>query len=283
MTTPSTREFAVVTGASSGIGYELARQFAAHGYDLLITAEDPGIEDAADELRRDGASDRPATTLDRTEGSRIQVTAVRADLATYDGVERVYEAIRNTGRPVDAIALNAGRGIGGDFVRETDLDEELNVIDVNVRSTVHLAKRVLPDLVERNAGRVLFTSSIASMMPGTYQAVYNASKSFVQSFAEALREELKDTDVTVTALMPGPTDTNFFERAEMLDTKVGTSQKDDPAVVAKQGFEALMKGKEKVVAGSAKTKLQGAASKVMPDSAKAKMHRQMAEPDSADK
>jgi uncharacterized protein len=268
MTTPSTREFAVVTGASSGIGYELARQFAEHGYDLLITAEDAGIQDAADELRRDGRND---------------ITAVRADLATYDGVEQVYEAIRNTGRPVDAIALNAGRGIGGDFVRDTDLDEELNVIDVNVRSTVHLAKRVLPDLVERNAGRVLFTSSIASMMPGTYQAVYNASKSFVQSFAEALREELKDTDVTVTALMPGPTDTKFFERAEMLDTKVGASEKDDPAVVAKQGFEALMKDKEKVVAGSAKTRLQGAASKVMPDSAKAKMHRQMAEPGSADK
>jgi short-subunit dehydrogenase len=131
-----------------------------------------------------------------------------------------------------------------------------------------------------HGGHVLFTSSIASMMPGTYQAVYNASKSFVQSFAEALRAELDDTDVSVTALMPGPTDTNFFHRAEMDDTKVGTSAKDDPAVVAKQGFEAMLKGKQKVVGGSAKTKIQGAASKVLPDSAKAGMHRRMAEPGS---
>jgi short-subunit dehydrogenase len=267
MTAPTGNEFAVVTGASSGIGYELARQFAEHGYDVLIAAEDEGIEQAAADLRRDGQN---------------QIHAVRADLATYDGVEELYRAIRETGRPVAAIAINAGRGIGGDFVRQTPLEDELNVIDVNVTSTVHLAKRVLSDMVERNAGRVLFTSSVASMMPGTYQAVYNASKSFVQSFSEALREELKDTDVTVTALMPGPTDTNFFHRADMDDTRVGSSAKDDPATVAEQGFEALMKGKEKVVAGSAKTKVQGAASKIMPDSAKAKMHSKMAEPGSGD-
>ncbi|MFI7603421.1 SDR family NAD(P)-dependent oxidoreductase [Actinoplanes sp. NPDC049681] len=267
MTTPTGREFAVVTGASSGIGYELARQFADHGYDLLITAEDQDIEQAAVDLRRDGQN---------------EVTAVRADLATYDGVETLYERIRATGRPVDALALNAGRGLGGDFTRDTDLREELNIIDVNVTSTVHLAKRVLPDMVARGSGRVLFTSSIASMMPGTYQAVYNASKSFVQSFAEAVRAELKDTGVTVTSLMPGPTDTNFFERADMMDTRVGTAEKDDPAQVAEQGFKALMKGEEKVVAGSLKTRVQGAASKIMPDKAKAEMHRKMAEPGSAD-
>jgi short-subunit dehydrogenase len=267
MTGPTGREFAVVTGASSGIGYELAKQFVEHGYDVLMTAEDEALEQAAADLRRDG---------------RHEVIAVRADLATYDGVERLYAAIRESGRPVDAIAINAGRGIGGDFTRQTDLRDELNVIDVNVTSTVHLAKRVLPDLVARGAGRVLFTSSIASMMPGTYQAVYNASKSFVQSFAEALRNELKDTGVTVTSLMPGPTDTEFFHRAEMDDTRVGASQKDDPALVAKQGFEALMKGEEKTVAGSVKTKVQAAASKVLPDSAKAQMHRKMAEPGSGD-
>jgi short-subunit dehydrogenase len=266
MTTPSSNEFAVVTGASSGIGFELAKQFAEHGYDLLITAEDAAIEQAAADLRRDGGH---------------EVVSVRADLATFNGVEEVYAAILQTGRAVDAIAINAGRGIGGDFVRMTDLDDELNVIAVNVTSSVHLAKRVLPDMVSRGAGRVLFTSSIASTMPGTYQAVYNASKSFVQSFAEALRAELKDSGVTVTSLMPGPTETNFFHRAEMDDTKVGASKKDDPAVVAKQGFEALMKDKQKVVAGSAKTKVQGAAAKVMPDKAKAEMHRRMAEPGSA--
>jgi uncharacterized protein len=266
MTTPSSNEFAVVTGASSGIGFELAKQFAEHGYDLLVTAEDAAIDQAAADLRRDGQN---------------QVISVRADLATYNGVEELYAAILESGRPVDAIAINAGRGIGGDFVRMTDLDDELNVIAVNVTSSVHLAKRVLPDMVARGDGRVLFTSSIASTMPGTYQAVYNASKSFVQSFAEALRAELNDTGVTVTSLMPGPTDTNFFHRAEMDDTKVGASKKDDPAQVAKQGFEALMKGKEKIVAGSAKTKAQGAAAKVMPDKAKAEMHRKMAEPGSA--
>jgi short-subunit dehydrogenase len=265
MTSPS-NEFAVVTGASSGIGFELAKQFAGHGYDLLIAAEDETVEQAAAALRRDGQN---------------QVTAVRADLATYEGVEKLYAAILESGRDVDALALNAGRGIGGAFVGGTELADELNVIAVNVTSTVHLAKRVIPDMVRRGSGRVLFTSSIASTMPGTYQAVYNASKSFVQSFAEALRAELNDSDVSITSLMPGPTDTNFFHRAEMDDTKIGAGPKDDPAQVAKQGFEALMKDKEKVVAGSAKTKAQGAMSKVLPDRAKAEMHRRMAEPGSA--
>src|SRR5919202_2617133 len=258
MTTPSSNEFGVVTGASSGIWFEMAKQFAEHGYDLLIVAEDAEIEQAAANLRRDGQN---------------QVTAVRADLATYNGVEEFYAAVLETGRDVDAIAINAGRGIGGDFVRETELDDELNVIAVNVTSTVHVAKRVLPDMVARGTGRVLFTSSIASMMPGTYQAVYNASKSFVQSFAEALRAELNDTGVTVTSLMPGPTDTNFFHRAEMDDTAMGRGPKDDAADVAQQGYEPLMAGKDRVVAGSAKTKVQGAASKIMPDKAKAEMHR----------
>lgn len=263
--TPDTRPFAVVTGASSGIGFELARQFAEHGFDVLAAAEDAGIEAAAAEI----AAAPPAAS----------VRPLRVDLATYDGVEALYGAI--AGRPVDALALNAGRGLGGDFTRDTDLREELNIIDVNVTSMVHLAKRVLPGMVARGAGRVLFTSSIASTMPGTYQAVYNASKSFVQSFALALRNELKDTGVTVTTLMPGPTDTEFFDRADMLDTKVGAGDKDDPAVVAKQGFEALMKGKERVVGGGAKTKVMAAAAKVTPDAVKAEQHRKMAEPGSA--
>jgi short-subunit dehydrogenase len=268
MTTSEVNPFAVITGASSGIGFELARQLAAHGYDLLLIAEDEGIDEAAASLRRDGEN---------------QVTAVRADLAEYDGVERAWAAIAASGRDIDAVAFNAGRGIGGAFVGGTELSEELNVIAVNVTSTVHLAKRVLPAMVARGSGRALFTSSIASMMPGTYQAVYNASKSFVQSFAEAMRAELKDTGVTVTALLPGPTDTNFFHRADMDDTNVGASKKDDPELVAAQGIEALLGGKEKVLAGSAKTKAQAYASKVLPDSLKAEMHRKMAEPGSAEK
>jgi short-subunit dehydrogenase len=262
MDTTSSRPLAVVTGASSGIGLELARQFADNGYDLIVAAEDAAIGDA------------PAQLPTAAE-------AVRVDLATRDGVERLYERIRLDGRPVDAIALNAGIGAGGAFATDTELATELRLIDLNVRSTVHLAKLVVRDMVARGEGRMLFTSSIASTMPGSFQAVYNASKSFVQSFALALRNELKDTNVTVTALMPGPTDTEFFERADMLDTKVGAGDKDDPADVAREGFEALMNGDERVVSASLSTKLQGRGSRFLPDSAKAAMHRRMAEPGSA--
>lgn len=253
--------FAVVTGASSGIGLELARQFAEHGYDLLVSAEDDKIETVATQLRRSGT----------------HVQTAQADLRAFDGVEQLYAAISAVGRPIDAVAFNAGVGQGGAFV-ETDLIDELEIIAVNVASTVHLAKRLLPAMVARRRGKILVTSSIASTMPGSFQAVYNASKSFLQSFAEALQNELKDTGVTVTSLMPGPTDTDFFRRADMLDTKVGQSKKDDPALVAQQGFDALMAGKHKIVAGSLKTKVQGVANRVLPDRAKASAHRQTAEP-----
>jgi short-subunit dehydrogenase len=262
---PSTRSFAVITGASSGIGFELARHFAEHDFDLLIAAEDDAIRTAAAELADAGVS----------------VEAVQVDLATDDGVDELYGRITAAGRPVDALALNAGVGAGGAFATDTTLADELRIIDLNVRSTVHLAKHVIGDMVRRDQGRVLFTSSIASTMPGAFQAVYNASKSFVQSFALALRNELEDTGVTITALMPGPTDTEFFERADMLDTKVGAGEKDDPADVAREGFEAMMRGEERVVAGSLTTKIQGKAGRVLPDSVKAGMHRRMAEPGSA--
>ncbi|MFJ6793143.1 SDR family NAD(P)-dependent oxidoreductase [Streptomyces sp. NPDC091268] len=254
---------AVVTGASSGIGLELARQFAEHGYDLIVAAEDAAIHSAAAALG----------------GRGVRVEAVRADLATAEGVEELHRVVTATRRPVAAAALNAGVGQGGPFL-ETDLADELKIIDLNVTSTVHLAKRLLPGMVEDGEGRMLITSSIASTMPGSFQAVYNASKSFLQSFAQALQNELKDTGVTVTSLMPGPTETEFFERADMSDTKVGKSDKDDPAQVAAQGFEAMMAGKDKVVAGSWKTKAQGLVHRVLPDGAKAQVHRGMAEPGS---
>jgi short-subunit dehydrogenase len=253
-----------VTGASSGIGRELARQFVDNGFDLVIAAEDPAIEAAASELR----------------GSGVDVQAIQVDLSQPDGVERLYSRIRDGARPLQAAALNAGVGAGGAFVGGTELEDELRIVDLNVRSTVHLAKRVLDDMVDRNEGRVLFTSSIASTMPGSLQAVYNASKSFVQSFAEAVAEELKDTGVSVTSLMPGPTETEFFARADLLDTAMGSSKKDDPAQVAQQGFDALMAGEGKVVAGSWKTKAQEAVGNVLPDKVKAAAHRMMAEPGS---
>lgn len=205
---------------------------------------------------------------------------MQVDLSTPQGVETLYQKIQATGRPVDAIAINAGMGLGGDFAEQTDLQDEIKLINLNVVSTVHLAKLVVKDMVARGSGRILFTSSIAVRLPGAFQAVYNGSKAFVQSFAEAIRNELKDTGVSVTALQPGPTDTNFFHRAGMDDTNVGAGPKDDPAQVAKQGFEALMAGKDHVVGGSLGTKLQAAVSSVLPETAKAEQHRGRAEPGS---
>jgi uncharacterized protein len=261
----ATRPLAVVTGASSGIGYELAKQFAKNGFDLLVTATGASLDTAAQSFEALGA----------------KVETVQADLATYEGVETLYQQIQATGHPVEAIAINAGVGVGGAFV-ETDLQAELNLIELNIASSVHLAKRVVIHMVDRRKGRILFTSSIASQMPGPFEAVYAASKAFVHSFSQALRNELKDSGVTVTALMPGATDTNFFHRAGLDNTKVGADDnKDDPAEVARLGFEALMDGKDSVLAESLKTKVAGVVGKILPDPLKAEMHRQMSEPDSA--
>jgi uncharacterized protein len=266
MTTSTIRPLALVTGASSGIGLELARQLAEHGYDLVINAEDERL-------------DRVAALLDA--GSDASVLPVRADLRTAAGVTRLYDEVRATGRPLQAAALNAGVGRGGAFL-DIDIDHEVEIIELNISSTVRLAKLVLADMVERKEGRVLVTSSIASTMPGTYQAVYNASKSFLQSFTEAVAEELRDSGVSVTSLMPGPTETDFFHRADMDDTAVGTSSKDDPARVAAQGVKAMEAGDGKVVAGSVSTKATGVVNAVLPDTVKAVIHKFMARPGSAD-
>jgi len=255
-------ELALVTGASSGIGLELARQFAEHGYDLIITAEDDELAEAEASLA----------------GTGVSVRAVKADLSTDDGVERLWAAVAEGGRPLDAAALNAGIGVNGDFTRDIPLADDLRLIAVNVTAVVHLAKRLLPPMVERGAGRVLITSSVAATMPGPYYATYAASKAFLQSFAQAIRFELKDTGVTVTALQPGPTDTEFFDRAGMEDTKVAQAKKDDPAEVAKDGFEALMAGKDRVVAGSAKNKAQVAAGKLLPETGRAAVHAGQTKP-----
>ena len=267
MSATADQPLALVTGASSGIGFELAKQFADNGFDLIIAAEDDELATAKRELELKGA----------------RVEAVQVDLATEAGVDELYGRVSATARPLAAAALNAGRGAGGAFATDTKLEDELEIVDLNVRSTVQLAKYIVGDMVSNNAGRILFTSSIASTMPGSFQAVYNASKSFVQSFALALRNELKDTEVTVTSLMPGPVETEFFQRAGMdQDTKVGRGDKDDPADVARDGFEALMSGDERVVSHSLKSKAQGIGSRLLPDSVKAKMHRSMAEPGSGD-
>lgn len=264
MAMESKRKFAVVTGASSGIGYELARQCVEHDFDILICAEDDAIERAARDLGSGGAV----------------VIPVRADLATYDGVERLYQAIVSHHRPVDALLLNAGVGVGGAFA-ETDLAAELKMIALNCNHTVHLAKRVLPAMVGRGEGRILITGSVVSTAPNPYQAVYGATKAFVMSFGEALRYEVKDSGVTVTVIQPGATDTEFFERAQLMDTKVGQADKDDPALVARNGFEAMMDGKDSVLAGSFKSKVQGTMQEILPETVKAKQAGKQTKPGSA--
>ncbi|HZR65778.1 MAG TPA: SDR family oxidoreductase [Terriglobales bacterium] len=257
-------KFAVVTGASSGIGLELARVFAENGYDLLVNSSGERLEGAAAELKNLG----------------VEVTPVQADLSTYEGVEQLWSEIESTGRPVDAIALNAGVGVGGDFARETDLSEELKMVQLNCTSVVHLAKRVVKQMVARNEGKILITSSIAGTMPSPLELVYGATKAFDLSFAKGLRAELKDTNIAVTALQPGPTNTDFFHRAGLDNTKVGSEGKytNDPRDVAQQGFEALMKNEDHIYASSMKTKVQGELGRFLPDSIKAEQHRKQSEP-----
>jgi len=257
------RPFAVVTGGSNGIGYELARQFIENGFDVLIAAEDEAhLADAA-------------RTLPGDSGAQILTHA--ADLATQDGVDSLYQAI--AGRPVDVLCVNAGVGLGGPFL-ETDLQTELRMIDLNCRGAVQLTKLVGKDMVARDSGKLLFTSSIAATMPDPFEAVYGSTKVFLRWFGEALREELKDTNVGVTVLMPSVTETNFFNRADMLDTKAGASdKKDDPAMVAKAGFDALMGDKDKVVPAF-KNKVMAAVADALPDTMGAKVHRGMSEPGS---
>ena len=254
------KPFAIVTGASSGIGLELAAICAQQGFDLLIAADQPEIHAAADRFRSLGA----------------ETSVVEADLATISGVDQLWAA--TDGRPVDALLANAGHGLGRAFL-DQDFADVRHVIDTNVTGTVYLVQLVGRDMRARGQGRILLTGSIAGFMPGTYQAVYNATKAFVDSFSFALRAELKDSGVTVTCLMPGATETDFFERADMLDTQVGQSKKDDPADVARVGFDAMMRGDGDVVSGW-HNKLQSAIANVTPAAVLAERHRRMAEPGS---
>ena len=255
----SQKPLALVTGASTGIGRHLAQEFAEHGFDLVVVARHADLDQAATELRATG----------------VRVDAYHIDLGEPDGVAKLVEAL--AGRSPDVAALNAGFGVAGDFTRETKLDDELAIIDLNVKSTVRLAKHVLRSMVQQGYGRVLFTSSVVGVMPSPLQAVYAASKAFVHSFAESVRNELDDTKVSVTALMPNATDTEFFESAGYEGTRVKRMKKDDPAEVARQGFEALMAGKDHVVGGGLGSKLMVAMNKFMTESGKAIIPRKLGE------
>lgn len=263
MNFPSTKPLAVVTGASTGIGYELARIGAIKGYDLIIAADEFEIVNAGGRLRDHGA----------------QVRVVQTDLARREGVESLYQSISEDGRPVDLLMANAGRGLGHAFL-DQDFKDAQYVLDTNITGTLCLLHLVGKDMRARGKGKILITGSIAGFLPGAYSAVYNGTKAFLNNFSFALRNELKDSGVTVTYLMPGATDTAFFVRAGLMDTKVGQSPKDDPAEVAKVGFEAMMDGEGDVVSGW-KNKVQSAIANVLPSDMLAEQHRKMNEPGSA--
>lgn len=255
------RPLAVVTGASTGIGYELARICAERGFNLVVVADEPMIQDAAQTFRTSGAS----------------VDAVEADLSTVEGVDKLLAAIG--GRPVDALLANAGRGLGRAFL-DQDWGDIRRVIDTNVTGTIYLIHEVGRTMRARGAGKILIVGSIAGFMPGTFQAVYNGTKALLDSFSFALRAELAGSGVTVTCLMPGATETEFFERADMLDTKVGTEKKQPADEVARIGFDAMMKGAGDVVAGW-QNKLQAAIAHVLPSGVTAEIHRKQAAPGTA--
>ena len=252
---------ALVTGASSGIGLEIATRLAELGHDLVVTAEDEQLSLVAEGLTQHGRAVRP----------------VRADLTRPAGADTLVAEVRALGRPLDVLVLNAGRGTGGAFL-DTALDEHLATIALDVVAPVRLAHALLPAMVERGVGRVLLTSSTGALMPGPYYSTYAAAKAFDLSFAQALRYELRDTGVTVTALLPGPTDTDFFERAGMESSRAAQGGKDDPADVARQAVDGLLAGDEKVVMRSVRARGQAVAGALLSDGAGAALQARMVEP-----
>jgi short-subunit dehydrogenase len=255
----SSRKLAIVTGASSGIGLEIAKLAAQDGYDLIVAADTPFVE-AAPALKEFG----------------VNVEEIEADLATPNGVSQLLERLAD--RQVDVLVANAGHGLGHGFL-DQGTQEWTHVINTNITGTLLLIQPIVKRMVERGEGRVLITGSIAGHLAGAFQAVYNGSKAFIDSFAAALNEEIKDSGVTITCLKPGATETEFFHRAELGDTKVGQAKKDDPADVAKTGWEAMKSGEPSVIYGL-KNKMQVAAAGMMTDATTAKLHRAQAEPGS---
>lgn len=265
MTTP--RPLALVTGASSGIGYELARNFAADGYDVIITAT--------------GTNDGLTRTADAVRATGVEAYIVEADLRDFDGVETVAAAVANAGRPLTAAALNAGVDVGGYFVGGTDLEAEISMIHLNVISQVHLTKRILPAMVATGTGKLLYTASISGTMPTPYEAVYGGTKAFLISFVEAIKEENKDSGVSFTLLLPGEVDTNFWHRAGMDTSELGLGEKAAPTKVAQEGYDAMRKGQDRVVAGKPGSKFIGRVlNTILPDDRKAHSHAKGAEPGS---
>jgi short-subunit dehydrogenase len=244
-------KYALITGATSGIGYELAKLFAKDQYNLVIVSRDQQeLERRAEEFRQHG----------------VEVISIARDLFNREESFALYDEVRNRGIQINVLVNDAGQGLYGKF-QDTDIQRELNIIELNISSLVILTKCFLKEMVQRNEGKILNLASIASKVPGPWQSVYHGTKAFVLSFSEAIREELRETNITVTALMPGVTDTDFFNKADMQSSKAvqDESKMADPADVARDGYEALMAGKDKVISGI-KNKLQVGMSNLMPDS-----------------
>ena len=250
---------AVITGASSGIGLELAKLAARDGCELILVA-DTDLAEAQIAARENGAA---------------KVETLQANLAAREGLTKLTELVG--ARQVDVLMANAGAGQGGAFL-DQDWGQVAHVIHTNVTGTVWLIHTIGQQMRERNAGRILVTGSIVGDMPGPFNLAYNSTKAFIDDFCAGLADELADTQVVVTCLLPGATDTPFFERADMEDTMVGEADKADPAKVAKDGYEALLKGETQITSGFM-NKVQHLFAGILPDELVAKMHRRMAEPD----
>lgn len=249
----------VVTGASSGIGLELAKRAARDGVDLVLAADTP-FDDALPQVQAAGTG---------------TVEALLCDLATPDGIDALLAQIGD--RPVAALFANAGQGGGAVKFLDQEWDEALKTINTNVTGTIRLIQVIGRRMRDRNGGRILVTGSIAGHMPGSFQLVYNSTKSFIDFFCEGLRNELKDTDVAVTCLLPGATETEFFERAHMEDTRVGQAKKADPAKVAEDGYAAMLRDDDQTVSGLM-NKVQTLFADILPDKLVAELHRFQAAP-----
>jgi len=256
------KKFALITGATSGIGLELAKLFARDQSNLILVARDEqNLNATAEMLRAEG----------------VEVVTISTDLFIAGNAQEVYHQVSALALQVEVLVNDAGQGVYGKFT-DNELERELDIIQLNISSLVTLTKLFLKDMVSRGSGRILNVASVAGKAPGPYQAVYHGTKAFVHSFNEAIRNELKDTGVSVTSLLPGATDTDFFNKADMLESKI-VQQGDlaDPAVVAKDGYEALLAGKDMVVSGF-KNKVQVALGNVTPDSMQAAQMEKVQEP-----
>jgi short-subunit dehydrogenase len=252
-------KYTLITGGTTGIGFELARIFAKNGHNLIIVARD-GEELLAAKSQLDEYG--------------VSVLTMEKDLFNPEAPFELYEEISANEFDVNILVNNAGQGVYGDFA-DTDIWRELKIIQLNIGAVVVLTKAFLLEMLQKGRGRILNVSSVASKSPGPLQSVYHGTKAFVQSFTEAVREEVKDYGIVVTALLPGPTDTDFFSKANMEESKVVQEGKlADPAKVAEDGYKALMKDDDMVVSGL-KNKIQVAMSNIMPDAAAARnIHKQ---------